>query len=142
MRSFTFLLLSFLTTGCATNKHIDVSPPLNSRAVLLQDFEPTGSPCTDFIQVNFQNIGCSELTAYKPEPTLMYIACANPQPGAMDEFSTKTWVFISAYHPYELPADVQPMCGDEVGMVGISSKPIGDLTGTTPILEHPIYEGD
>ena len=142
MKLFSFLLLSFLMTGCAANKQVCASPIPNSREAVLPDFEPSGSPCTDFVQVNLLNVGCTELTMLRPEPTILYMACNNPQPGAMDAFSTQTWVFVSSYHPHPLPPDVTPVCGDDIGMIGISPTSIHELNGTSPTLEHPIYEGD
>lgn len=144
MKTFAILLLSFLVTGCSTaNKHIEIASPVpNSREALLPDFEPTGSPCTDYIQVNMLNVGCTELTVLRPEPTILYMACTNPQPGATDDFSTKTWVFISSYHPSVSPPGITPVCGDNVGTVAISLISINELTGISPTLEHPLYEGD
>ncbi len=109
---------------------------------MLQEFEPSGSPCTDFVQINLLNAGCSDLVTSQPEPTIMYFACNSPQPGAQDAFSTRTWVFISSYHPHRPPDEIMPVCGDESGMLGISEMSIHELTGTSPTLEHPIYEGD
>jgi hypothetical protein len=141
---YLIFLFSFLVIGCSAKHRIDTTSPVpNSREAMLSEFEPSGAPCTDFLSINFLNAGCTDVVTVNPDgPTPMFIACSKPQPGATDEFSTATWVFVSILDHKQPPEGTVPVCVDGQGILGIHPISINELTGTSPTLEYPIYEGN
>ena len=95
--------------------------------------------------MNLLNVGCNEVITVQPEeyqPSPMFLACQKPQPGATDEISTATWVFVSVYDFKPPPTGTIPVCVDSTGLLGIHPIPMNELTGASPTLEYPIYEGN
>ena len=124
LRSLLFVFCFFLV-GCAAKKHTSTMMPVpdpGTREALLPQFMPTGSPCLDSIAVNYLYTGCKVAGSIpRDEYEGLLLGCLEPQPGAMDLFSTSTFLFSS-----------NPMLGDPLLDEGIPY--CADMTGVYAVL--------
>jgi len=128
LRNLLFVFCFFLA-GCAAKKHtltMMPAPEPGTREALLPQFAPSGSPCLDSIIVNYLYSGCQTVGSIpRDEYEGLLLGCLAPQPGAMDVFSTSTFLF-SANPVLEDPllGEGIPYCADVTGLYVVLSNGI------------------
>tara|TARA_R100000008_G_C3582623_1_gene169676 strand:+ start:996 stop:1325 length:330 start_codon:yes stop_codon:yes gene_type:complete len=95
------LLILALSVGCAA-KQPQITGP---------DYESSGIPCLDALQINIDASGCTQLRLEQVSPSIEKITCAEREPYSADPWNMFEFV-IHARAFGEAPLEYQWMCSD------------------------------
>lgn len=95
------LLLFMLLTGCAAKQAQIVGP----------DYESSGTPCLDALQINLDASGCTLLQIEEVGPSINKLTCAERKPYSADPWNMFEYiVHVRAF--MEPPLEYEWICSD------------------------------
>lgn len=118
--SFLIAVLSVSLFGCASKRtQVGGMERAPTRAELLVEYKPSGLWCIDALTVNLLSHGCSSLMQSPvSRGGSVKVKCAQPQLGATDVFSSRTFVIVPAHELQSYNSESSSLaCFD--GQVGV-----------------------